>query len=188
MFLSDFRQRAGTVTGVSVNVACLLSALLEPYMPTVSQTISTQLQAPPSCTSTMMQGAGTFLCTLPAGHLIGTVNNASFTCRLCTVKFLINFTDVFILACCADQSFVSKVGEWTDRGFEKAIRRTTGLYKQSPLIFRVSTVRKPGNISWKIIIIIMEKSWKFMMILEKFYSEYKYKPLFKFGVTYLFLE
>ncbi|KAA0712656.1 Methionine--tRNA ligase, cytoplasmic [Triplophysa tibetana] len=68
------KQRAGTVTGVSVNVACLLSALLEPYMPTVSQTIRTQLEAPPNCTGAMIQGAGTFICTLPAGHRIGTVS------------------------------------------------------------------------------------------------------------------
>ncbi|XP_065128536.1 methionine--tRNA ligase, cytoplasmic isoform X1 [Paramisgurnus dabryanus] len=68
------RQRAGTVTGVSVNVACLLSVLLEPYMPTVSQTIRTQLQAPPTCTAAMMTETGRFICTLPAGHRIGTVS------------------------------------------------------------------------------------------------------------------
>ncbi|XP_051562038.1 methionine--tRNA ligase, cytoplasmic-like isoform X1 [Myxocyprinus asiaticus] len=68
------RHRAGTVTGVSVNVACLLSVVLEPYMPTVSHTIRTQLQAPPSCASAMLQGTGTFICTLPAGHRIGTVS------------------------------------------------------------------------------------------------------------------
>ncbi|XP_073708724.1 methionine--tRNA ligase, cytoplasmic [Garra rufa] len=68
------RQRAGTVTGVSVNVACLLSAVLEPYMPTVSHTIREQLQAPPTCTSAMLQDTGTFICTLPAGHRIGTVS------------------------------------------------------------------------------------------------------------------
>ncbi|XP_050968662.1 methionine--tRNA ligase, cytoplasmic isoform X2 [Labeo rohita] len=68
------RQRAGTVTGVSVNVACLLSAVLEPYMPTVSHTIREQLQAPPTCAGAMLQAAGTFICTLPAGHRIGTVS------------------------------------------------------------------------------------------------------------------
>ncbi|XP_051985562.1 methionine--tRNA ligase, cytoplasmic isoform X2 [Xyrauchen texanus] len=68
------RHRAGTVTGVSVNVACLLSVVLEPYMPTVSHTIRTQLQAPPSCASAMLQGTGTFICTLSAGHRIGTVS------------------------------------------------------------------------------------------------------------------
>ncbi|XP_077053752.1 methionine--tRNA ligase, cytoplasmic-like isoform X2 [Siphateles boraxobius] len=70
----DDRQRAGTVTGVCVNVACLLSAVLEPYMPTVSHTIRAQLQAPPTCGSAQLQGAGSFVCTLPAGHRIGTVS------------------------------------------------------------------------------------------------------------------
>ncbi|RXN29505.1 methionine--tRNA cytoplasmic isoform X1 [Labeo rohita] len=72
--LDKVRQRAGTVTGVSVNVACLLSAVLEPYMPTVSHTIREQLQAPPTCAGAMLQAAGTFICTLPAGHRIGTVS------------------------------------------------------------------------------------------------------------------
>lgn len=68
------KQRAGTVTGVSVNVACLLSVMLLPYMPTVSQTIRDQLNAPQSCINTMLQGTGTFVCTLSAGHRIGTVS------------------------------------------------------------------------------------------------------------------
>uniref|UniRef100_A0A673G4X4 Methionine--tRNA ligase, cytoplasmic n=1 Tax=Sinocyclocheilus rhinocerous TaxID=307959 RepID=A0A673G4X4_9TELE len=68
------RQRAGTVTGVSVNVACLLSAVLEPYMPSVSHTIRQQLQAPHTCVSAMLQNTGTFICTLPAGHRIGAVS------------------------------------------------------------------------------------------------------------------
>ncbi|XP_040015475.1 methionine--tRNA ligase, cytoplasmic isoform X1 [Xiphias gladius] len=68
------RQRAGTVTGVSVNIACLLSVMLLPYMPTVSQTIRDQLNAPPSCINTMLQGTGSFVCTLRAGHHIGTVS------------------------------------------------------------------------------------------------------------------
>ncbi|CAJ1050404.1 methionine--tRNA ligase%2C cytoplasmic isoform X1 [Xyrichtys novacula] len=68
------RQRAGTVTGVSVNIACLLSVMLFPYMPTVSQTIRDQLNAPESCMSTMLQGTGTFVCTLCTGHRIGAVS------------------------------------------------------------------------------------------------------------------
>uniref|UniRef100_A0AAQ5ZNT9 Methionine--tRNA ligase, cytoplasmic n=1 Tax=Amphiprion ocellaris TaxID=80972 RepID=A0AAQ5ZNT9_AMPOC len=68
------RQRAGTVTGVSVNIACLLSVMLMPYMPEVSQTIRNQLNAPQSCVSTMLQGNGTFVCSLCAGHRIGTVS------------------------------------------------------------------------------------------------------------------
>uniref|UniRef100_A0A3Q3WC68 Methionine--tRNA ligase, cytoplasmic n=1 Tax=Mola mola TaxID=94237 RepID=A0A3Q3WC68_MOLML len=68
------RQRSGTVTGVSVNIACLLSVMLFPYMPTVSQTIRDQLNAPEAIISTMLQGSGTFSCTLTAGHRIGTVS------------------------------------------------------------------------------------------------------------------
>ncbi|XP_019900678.2 methionine--tRNA ligase, cytoplasmic isoform X3 [Esox lucius] len=68
------RQRAGTVTGVSVNIACLLSVMLLPYMPTVCQTIREQLNAPPTVTATMLQGTGNFVCCLPAGHHIGVVS------------------------------------------------------------------------------------------------------------------
>ncbi|KAM8868759.1 methionine--tRNA ligase, cytoplasmic isoform 1-T1 [Synchiropus picturatus] len=68
------KQRAGTVTGVSVNVACLLSVMLMPYMPTVSQTIRDQLNAPQSCVNTVLQGTGKFVCVLGAGHPIGSVS------------------------------------------------------------------------------------------------------------------
>ncbi|XP_051270251.1 methionine--tRNA ligase, cytoplasmic isoform X1 [Dicentrarchus labrax] len=68
------RQRAGTVTGLSVNIACLLSVMLFPYMPTVSQTIRDQLNAPQSCINAMLQGTGTFVCALSAGHRVGTVS------------------------------------------------------------------------------------------------------------------
>uniref|UniRef100_A0A3B3RGD7 Methionine--tRNA ligase, cytoplasmic n=1 Tax=Paramormyrops kingsleyae TaxID=1676925 RepID=A0A3B3RGD7_9TELE len=71
---SQDRQRASTVTGVSVNVACLLSAMLQPYMPTVSATICAQLRAPPNCADAMLRGAGAFICTLPCGHRIGTIS------------------------------------------------------------------------------------------------------------------
>ncbi|XP_047438327.1 methionine--tRNA ligase, cytoplasmic isoform X1 [Mugil cephalus] len=68
------RQRAGTVTGVSVNIACLLSVMLSPYMPAVSQIIRDQLNAPQSCIDTMLQGSGSFVCALRAGHRIGRVS------------------------------------------------------------------------------------------------------------------
>lgn len=71
------RQRAGTVTGVSVNIACLLSVMLSPYMPAVSQTIRDQLNAPPSCINTMLEGNGTFVCSLSAGHRIGAVSTTA---------------------------------------------------------------------------------------------------------------
>ncbi|KAM6215639.1 methionine--tRNA ligase, cytoplasmic [Rhynchocyon petersi] len=67
----DDRQRAGTVTGLAVNIAALLSIMLQPYMPTVSATIQAQLQLPsPACNILPTD----FLCTLPAGHQIGTVS------------------------------------------------------------------------------------------------------------------
>ncbi|KAF3826088.1 hypothetical protein GH733_006202, partial [Mirounga leonina] len=65
------RQRAGTVTGLAVNIAALLSVMLQPYMPTVSATIQAQLQLPPLACSVLLTN---FLCTLPAGHQIGTVS------------------------------------------------------------------------------------------------------------------
>ncbi|XP_060678867.1 methionine--tRNA ligase, cytoplasmic [Hemiscyllium ocellatum] len=64
------RKRAGTVTGVAVNVACLLSVMLLPYMPTVSAAIQRQLQAPEQCNSLTDR----FVCVLRAGHRIGTVS------------------------------------------------------------------------------------------------------------------
>lgn len=62
------------MTGVSVNIACLLSVMLLPYMPAVSQTIRDQLNAPQTCINTILQGPSTFVCALRAGHRIGTVS------------------------------------------------------------------------------------------------------------------
>ncbi|XP_067883826.1 methionine--tRNA ligase, cytoplasmic-like, partial [Heterodontus francisci] len=64
------RKRAGTVTGVAVNVACLLSVMLLPYMPAVGATIQRQLRAPEDCNSL----TDSFVCALPAGHKIGTIS------------------------------------------------------------------------------------------------------------------
>ncbi|XP_069762387.1 methionine--tRNA ligase, cytoplasmic isoform X2 [Narcine bancroftii] len=64
------KNRAGTVTGVAVNLACLLSVLLQPYMPSVSQTIQSQLRAPQTCNVLVDQ----FVCYLPMGHKIGTIS------------------------------------------------------------------------------------------------------------------
>lgn len=54
-----------------MNIAALLSVMLQPYMPTVSATIQAQLQLPPPACSILPTN---FLCTLPAGHQIGTVS------------------------------------------------------------------------------------------------------------------
>ncbi|XP_058869039.1 methionine--tRNA ligase, cytoplasmic-like isoform X1 [Acipenser ruthenus] len=64
------RQRAGTVTGVAVNMACLLSIMLQPYMPRVSASIQEQLLAPPQCNVLTEE----FVCILPSGHQIGAVS------------------------------------------------------------------------------------------------------------------
>ncbi|KAJ1160271.1 hypothetical protein NDU88_000773 [Pleurodeles waltl] len=64
------RKRAGTVTGVAVNIAALISVMLQPYMPEVSSTIQSQLQAPTDLALPTTE----FVCTLPTGHRIGTVS------------------------------------------------------------------------------------------------------------------
>ncbi|XP_029450451.1 methionine--tRNA ligase, cytoplasmic [Rhinatrema bivittatum] len=63
------RKRAGTVTGLAVNIASLLAVMLHPYMPSISAAIQEQLQAPKDLNLLV----GGFVCTLPAGHKIGTV-------------------------------------------------------------------------------------------------------------------
>uniref|UniRef100_A0A8C3HW67 Methionine--tRNA ligase, cytoplasmic n=1 Tax=Chrysemys picta bellii TaxID=8478 RepID=A0A8C3HW67_CHRPI len=63
------RTRAGTVTGVAVNIASLISVMLQPYMPSISATIQRQLCVPQACNVL----TDTFLCLLPPGHQIGTV-------------------------------------------------------------------------------------------------------------------
>ena len=64
-----FRSRAGTVVGIASNIACLLSVMVQPYMPEVSQTIQSQLNAPAQCNAV----TDTFVCQLPTGHKIGLV-------------------------------------------------------------------------------------------------------------------
>uniref|UniRef100_A0A8C3P8V5 Methionine--tRNA ligase, cytoplasmic n=1 Tax=Chrysemys picta bellii TaxID=8478 RepID=A0A8C3P8V5_CHRPI len=63
------QTRAGTVTGVAVNIASLISVMLQPYMPSISATIQRQLCVPQACNVL----TDTFLCLLPPGHQIGTV-------------------------------------------------------------------------------------------------------------------
>ncbi|XP_077862668.1 LOW QUALITY PROTEIN: methionine--tRNA ligase, cytoplasmic-like, partial [Saccoglossus kowalevskii] len=59
--------RAGTVTGLSVNISCLISVLLQPYLPNTSDEIQKQLQAPDKCNIILDQ----FVCFIPPGHKIG---------------------------------------------------------------------------------------------------------------------
>lgn len=67
--LTSRRQRAGTVTGVAVNVAALLAVLVQPYMPAVGAAIEAQLCLPPERSVL----SHVFTCTLPPGHHVGTV-------------------------------------------------------------------------------------------------------------------
>ena len=68
------RARAGCVVGLAANIACLLSVLLQPYMPAVSRTIQEQLCAPEYCN---VLTSGEVYCYLPQGHTIGTVSCTS---------------------------------------------------------------------------------------------------------------
>ncbi|KAK3757029.1 hypothetical protein RRG08_041805 [Elysia crispata] len=63
---SDEKCRAGSVVSVSAQVVCLLSVLLNPYMPQTSATIQQQLQAPTSVNII----TDSFLPSLPVGHKI----------------------------------------------------------------------------------------------------------------------
>ena len=61
------RRRAGTVIALSANITCLLSVMLQPFMPQTSDAIQRQLNAPASVNVL----TDTFVCMLPAGHRIG---------------------------------------------------------------------------------------------------------------------
>ncbi|XP_064643497.1 methionine--tRNA ligase, cytoplasmic-like isoform X2 [Lineus longissimus] len=61
------KVRAGTIIGLGVNISCLLSTLLSPYMPEVSQMIRTQLNAP----DTAMVITEELVPFLEKGHKIG---------------------------------------------------------------------------------------------------------------------
>jgi len=61
------KARAGSVVGLSVNLACLLSVLIQPFMPQLSEELQRQLAAPD--TVNFIPEAMYML--LPAGHKIG---------------------------------------------------------------------------------------------------------------------
>ncbi|XP_014665917.1 PREDICTED: methionine--tRNA ligase, cytoplasmic-like [Priapulus caudatus] len=62
------KARAGTVISVGVNVSCLVSVMLQPFMPGASATLQAQLSAPAHVVGTL---ATRFVCLLRAGHVIG---------------------------------------------------------------------------------------------------------------------
>jgi len=61
------KSRAGTVVGLSVNLACLLSVLVQPYLPTLSSKLQEQLAAPEEVNVIPEQ----FHMMLQSGHTIG---------------------------------------------------------------------------------------------------------------------
>ena len=61
------KSRAGTVVGLSVNLACLLSVLVQPYLPTLSSKLQEQLAAPKEVNVIPEQ----FHMMLQSGHMIG---------------------------------------------------------------------------------------------------------------------
>ncbi|BFZ06408.1 hypothetical protein BsWGS_09447 [Bradybaena similaris] len=65
---AEEKTRAGSVVSLCGQVSCLLSVLLQPYMPSTSAIIQEQLQAP----ATINIITGDFLAFLPTGHKIGT--------------------------------------------------------------------------------------------------------------------
>ncbi|CAH2224459.1 methionine--tRNA ligase, cytoplasmic [Pelobates cultripes] len=64
------QKRAGTVTGVAINMSALLAVMLQPYMPTIAGIIQEQLLVPKEVNVL----TNDFRCTLPSGHRIGNVS------------------------------------------------------------------------------------------------------------------
>ena len=62
------KSRAGTVVGLSANLACLLSVLVQPYLPALSAKLQSQLAAPSSVNVIPEE----FHMLLAPGHKIGT--------------------------------------------------------------------------------------------------------------------
>lgn len=63
------RKRAGTIVGLSCNVACLLSILIQPYTPNISEIMAAQLNVPKE----VFVLTEKFHQLLPNGHKIGKV-------------------------------------------------------------------------------------------------------------------
>merc|ERR1719382_2141225 len=61
------KQRAGVVVGLCVNISCLLSVLIQPYLPSLSANLQTQLAAPASVNVIPQH----FSLMLAPGHTIG---------------------------------------------------------------------------------------------------------------------
>ena len=64
---AEEKAQAGTVVGLAANLACLLSVMIQPYMPVVSAEVQDQLKAPSQCNVLINK----FVCYLKPGHRIG---------------------------------------------------------------------------------------------------------------------
>ena len=63
------------MTCIAANLSCLLSVLIQPYMPVTSDVIQRQLNAPASVN--VIADDVRFVQVLPAGHVIGEVNQCA---------------------------------------------------------------------------------------------------------------
>ena len=63
------------IVGVAANLACLLTLLIHPYMPAVSQTMMEQLNI-----NKLWKLEKTFTCLLKPGHQIGSVSDYGACC------------------------------------------------------------------------------------------------------------
>jgi len=79
------KERAGTVVGLSVNIACLLSILIQPYMPDLAKKLQVQLAAPESVTSVIPE---CLHCFLPPGHTIGVPSPLVEEIKVATIEAL----------------------------------------------------------------------------------------------------
>eukprot|EP00092_Neocalanus_flemingeri_P103112 GFUD01131912.1.p1 GENE.GFUD01131912.1~~GFUD01131912.1.p1 ORF type:complete len:917 (+),score=367.75 GFUD01131912.1:349-2751(+) len=78
------KSRAGTVVGLSVNLACLLSVLVQPYLPNLSARLQEQLAAPPTVNVIPEQ----FHMMLAPGHKIGEPSPLVEEIKAATIELL----------------------------------------------------------------------------------------------------
>lgn len=87
LFLS--RPRAGTVIGLAANISALVSILLAPFMPEVSETMQKQMNI--QCNQ--LPDSDRFVCILSKGHQIGKVSLCLHLSHIFMVCFSFNLTN-----------------------------------------------------------------------------------------------
>lgn len=78
------KARAGTVIGLSSNVACLLAIIIQPYMPSISETMREQMNVP----TEVFVLTNEVNMLLPEGHKIGKPAPLFAKIEVCTVNAL----------------------------------------------------------------------------------------------------